>query len=112
MPVVASAKTSGHRSMRHTVSKTSDNPSQPVSHRPAFGPATIKANDSSTNSTSAMVKAMATRRTFHHGRVSGMSYALLSADTIEVIAPELLHSAPRMPMVRMLGASPPTMLSS
>jgi hypothetical protein len=36
----------------------------------------------------------------------------LSADTIDVIAPELLHSAPRIPIVRMLGASPATMLSS
>ena len=59
-------------------------------------------NDNKTKITSASVSPMATSRTFHQGRVSGMSYALLSAETIDVMAPELLQSAPSIPMVKRL----------
>ena len=49
------------------------------------------------------VRPMATSRTFHHGRPSSMSYARLSAPTIETSAAELLHNAPATPNV----SSPP-----
>ena len=72
----------------------------------------MRPKDNRTNAARAIVNPIESSRTFHHGRDSGTSYAVLSADTMDVIAPELLHSAPRMPIVRRPGCSPETMLSN
>src|SRR6478609_1531131 len=112
IPVVANVKISGHRNTAHAVSKASDNSNQLASQRPALGPATIRPKDSKTKIARAMVRPIAIRRVFHHGRDSGTSYAVFKAETIDVMAPELLQRAPRMPIVSNPECSPDAMLAN
>jgi hypothetical protein len=66
----------------------------------AVGPTRTKANATRMSTASASVKPTASRRTFHQGRPSSMSYAWFRASISPITAAELLQSAARRPKVR------------
>src|SRR4030095_4420243 len=98
-----SANTNGHWSTSHVHSKGAPQPVDCPSFSATVGPTRTSDNATKTIVATPSVRPIATSRTFHQGRPSSMSYARLSAPTLDTSAAELLHNAPATPN----GSSPP-----
>ncbi len=103
--MATSANTTGHCRMFQVHTNARPRPANSATFSASAGPPTTSVIEARMKIARPTVRPMATSRTFHHGRPSVMSYAVLSVEHIETTAPELLHSVKRNAIVR----SPPAL---
>src|SRR5205085_9864099 len=93
--VTTSANTTGHCSTSQVHLKTGPSPSVFASRLASVGPAMTRNMEAMMNTAMPTVSATAVSRVFHHGLDSVTSYAAFKVVIIELMAPELDHTAIR-----------------